>query len=166
VTPSVTALLVRTIANGSIVETGTGTVAGEKGKTVNGIPPTATARTAATVTGNATGTVSVAAIVRKDKDARATTRNGDESRARTIVDAPLVTKRAVPRAVGVLPAEAAAVNVTGGRPNAAHPPPWVPFFSLSVNVRPVAGTSMPPAMSSTRLCRRSKPVRTAFFFRP
>ena len=96
---SVTALLARTIveiANEAIVETetgiGTGTVAGEKEMTVNDTPPIANARTVANATenaigNNATGSVSVAAIARKD--ARATRRNVDESHARTIVDAPM-----------------------------------------------------------------------------
>ena len=124
VTPSVTALPARTIvtANEAIVETeigiGTGTVAGEKETTVKGTPPTANAQTAATVTGNATVIVSVAAIVRKD--ARATTKNVDESPARTTVGAPMVTKRAAPRVVVL--AEAAAANVTGGRLSVVHPP--------------------------------------------
>ena len=129
VTLSVTALLARTIVtvNEAIVETetgtGTGTVAGGEAMTVKGTPPTANARTAATATGNAIGNateiVSAAAIVKKD--ARVTTRNVDESHARKIVDAPMVTKRAAPRAV--VPAEAAAANVTGGRPIVARPPP-------------------------------------------
>ena len=127
VTPSVTALLARTIVtvNEAIVETGTGTetVAGEEEMTVKGTPPTANVRTAATATGNAIGnatvSASVAAIVRKD--ARVTRRNVDESHARKIVGAPMVTKRAAPRAAVL--AEAAAANVTGGRPIAARPPP-------------------------------------------
>jgi hypothetical protein len=167
VNPSVTALLARTIAsaNGAIVETGTGTVAGEKETSVNGTPPTANAQTAANATGNvignaATGIVSVAAIVRKE-DARASTRNVDESHARTIVDAPMGTKRAAPLAVD--PAEAVVASVTGGRPNAARPPPWAPSRSISANARQVAGTSMHPVMSSTRPCRRSKLVHNTFF---
>ena len=95
---SVTALLARTIVtvNEAIVETvtgiGTGTVVGEKEMTVNDTLPTVNARTVANATGNAignnaTGIVSVAAIVKKD--ARATMRNVDESHARRNVDAPM-----------------------------------------------------------------------------
>lgn len=95
---SVTALLARTIvtANEVIVETvtgiGTGTVVGEKEMTVNDTLPTVNARTVANATGNAignnaTGIVSVAAIVKKD--ARGTMRNVDESHARRNVDAPM-----------------------------------------------------------------------------
>ncbi|KAH9166726.1 hypothetical protein EDB89DRAFT_2075573 [Lactarius sanguifluus] len=88
-TPSATALPVRTTvtANVETEETGigTGTVAGEKEMTVNGTPPTASARTVATaagnVIGNATEIVSVVAIVKKD--AHAMMRNVDESRAKT-----------------------------------------------------------------------------------
>ncbi|KAH9034616.1 hypothetical protein EDB85DRAFT_1889742 [Lactarius pseudohatsudake] len=129
-TPSATALPVRIIvtANVETEETGigTGTVAGGGEMTVNGTPPTASARIVATATGNviggnATEIVSVAAFVKKD--AHALMRNVDESRAKTNVVAPLVTKRVAPHVVA-LPAEAAAANAMGGRPNAARPLPW------------------------------------------
>jgi hypothetical protein len=76
VTPSITALLIRTIMTVNMeTETGigTGTVAGEKETIVKGTPHTANGQTAATTTGNVTGIVNMAVIMRKDT--RATTRN-------------------------------------------------------------------------------------------
>ena len=108
-----------------------------------------------TATGIVIGTVNAAAIAKKA--AHATRKNAGETTRARMIDAAhtAATMREV------VPAVAAAANVPVARQIAAHPRLWAPSCSHSANARPAAGMSMRRVMSSTRLCRRSKPVRIA-----
>lgn len=161
VTRNVTAPLAKTIATATVIVgigtgKGTGTVAGETERTVNATRTViGNAQTAVT----ATGIVNVVVIAKKD--ARATRRNADESfRAKTTVD----DHSAVNRTRGaplVVPAAAAAGSVTVARQIAAHPHLWARSRSRNGSAKPVVGTSMHRAMSSTLPCRRNKLVLIA-----
>jgi hypothetical protein len=162
VTRNVTAPLAKTIANATvIVGKGTGTVAGETGTTVSGILTViGNVQTAVTAIGIATGTVN--AVVIAKTDARASRKNADGSSRAKMTD---VDHSASSRTRGahlvVVPAAAAAGSVTVARQSAAHPHLWARSRSRNGSARPVAGTSMHQAMSSTRPCRRNKLVRIA-----
>jgi hypothetical protein len=86
-------------------------------------------------------------------------KNADEIILAKTTDAghtPMAMKR---EALRVVPAAAAAASVTAAHQSAARRHPWEPSRSRSANARPVVGTFMHQVTSSTRLCRRSKPVR-------
>jgi len=136
-------------------ETEKGTVAGEKETTASDTP-TETG-TAAKGTRIATGTANVAAIAKKD--ARATRKNADgTSRAKTSDAARTAArKKEAPRAAA--PAVAGAVNVMAVHKIADRLHLLAPSRFHSESARPAAGTFMHRAMSNTRLCKRSKPVR-------
>jgi hypothetical protein len=161
---SATALLVKTIATANEVivgketetgkEIGTGIAEGEIARTATATPTGATAK--GTVIAIATGTVNVLATGRKD--ARAMRKNAGESRVKTTAGVHRATRRAAPRAVR---AAVAVASVMAVRLIVALPHPWVPSCSRSASARQAVGTSMLRATSSTRLCRQSKPVRTA-----
>jgi len=167
VTRNVIAPLAKTIAtaNEVIVGIGIGTVAGENERTVTAtLTATGNAPIAATAKGTAIGTateIANAAAIAK-KDALATRKNADEIFRAKTTDAGhtlAAMKREAPHAV---PAAAAAASVTAAHQIAARQHPWEPSRSHSANARPVAGTSMHQVTISTRLCRRSKPVRITF----
>lgn len=157
VTPNVIAPLAKTIATATvIVGIGTGTVAGETEKTVTAI---------LTVSGNAqtvvTATGTVNAVVTAKKDARATKKNADGSfREKTTDDGRSVSSRTRGVPLVVL-AAAAAGSETVARQIAAHPHLWARSHSRNGSAKPVAGTSMHRAMSSTLPCKRNKLVPMA-----
>jgi hypothetical protein len=159
---NVTAPLAKTIATATvIVEIGIRTVAGETETTVNAILTViGNAQTVVTAIGIATETVNVVVIV--TKDARASRKNVDgSSRAKTTdVDHSVARTRGAPL---VVPAAAAAASATVARQIAVHPHLWARSRSRNGSVRPVVGTSMHLAMSSTLPCRRNKPVRITLF---
>jgi hypothetical protein len=157
VTRNVTAPLAKTIATATvIVGIGTGTVAGETERTVNAtLTVIGNAQTVVT----ATGIVNVVVIAKKD--ARATRKNADESfRAKTTVDDHSAANR-TRGAPLVVPAAAAAGSVMVVRQIAAHPHLWARSHSRNGSAKPVVGTSMHRAMSSTLPCRRNKLVLIA-----
>jgi hypothetical protein len=164
VTRNVTARLAKTIATATVIVgtgKGTGTVAGETETTVTAILTViGNAQTVVTAIGIATETVNVVVIV--TKDARASRKNVDgSSRAKTTdVDHSVARTRGAPL---VVPAAAAAASATVARQIAVHPHLWARSRSRNGSVRPVVGTSMHLAMSSTLPCRQSKPVRIALF---
>jgi hypothetical protein len=161
VTRNVTAPLAKTIVTATvIVGIGTGTVAGETETSVNAILTViGNAQTAVTAIGIATGTVNAVVIM---KDARATRKNADgSSRAKkTDVGHTAARRKGAPL---VVPAAAAAASVTAAHQNVAHPHLWARLRCRNGSARPVVGTSMHRAMSSTLPCRRNKPVRIALY---
>jgi len=164
-TRNVIAPLAKTIATANEVIVGTGigiekeTVAGERERTASAtLTATGNAQIGVTAKGIATGNANEAAIAKRD--ARALKKNADETtRAKTTdVAHTAATMREAPLAVL---AAAEVANVMVVLQNAAHRRPSVPSCSRSASARPAVGTFMHRATSSIRLCRRSKPVRTA-----
>ena len=146
----------RGTGTGTGKETGIVGVGGEKERTATAtLTATAIVQTAAAAA--ATATVAVTA----KKDAPATRKNAGENSHVKTTDAAhsaAMTKE-VPLAA---PAAAVAANATVAHQNAARQHRWAPSRCRSASARPVAGTFMRQVMSSTRLCKRNKPVRNTY----